>query len=244
MMKLFLSCEHGGNQVPLKYSYLFKDKRTLLNTHRGFDKGALKLFNTLQKIDDVEFSISNKITRLLVDFNRSLFRPTIFSEYTKHLESSQKKELLEKYYFPYRQNFHNKVNEVISQGDKVFHISVHAFAPEVDGKIRNTDIGILFDPKHSIERYMALFWRRTLKCIFPNLVIRYNSPFSGKPDGHVAPLRKEFGEKYVGFELELNSKHTGNLDIFYGIKKSVEKLYKLVSCDNPKTKINRQNYAV
>jgi len=36
------------------------------------------------------------------------------------------------------------------------------------------------------------FWRHTLKNIFPKLKIRYNYPFLGKPDGHVAPLRKQF----------------------------------------------------
>ena len=243
-MKLFLSCEHGGNQVPAKYRYLFKDANALLDTHRGYDKGALQLFNTLNRIKDVNYSISNKITRLLVDFNRSAFRPNLFSEFTKYLEIDKQKEILDKYYIPYRQNFYDKVCEAVSLGETVFHISVHAFAPEVDGKVRNTDIGILFDPNHSIEKYMALFWRRTLKNIFPKLSIRYNYPFQGKPDGFVAPLRKEFGTKYVGFELELNSKYKGNVKINHGIKSSVEKLFHLVNVDNPEQLINRKNYAV
>ncbi|MCL2073141.1 MAG: N-formylglutamate amidohydrolase [Marinilabiliaceae bacterium] len=243
-MKLFLSCEHAGNQVPAKYSYLFKNDFALLNTHRGYDKGAWELFKILRRIKAVDFSISNKITRLLVDLNRSSYRQNLFSEITKNIEKEIQTELLNKYYTPYRKNFSDKVADAVSKDEMVFHISVHAFAPEVDGKIRNCDIGILFDPRHSIERYMALFWRRTLKNIFPKLKIRYNYPFLGKPDGHVAPLRKQFGQKYVGFELELNSKHAGNIDINYGIKSSIERLYDLVNIDNPQEKINRQNYAV
>jgi hypothetical protein len=110
----------------------------------------------------------------------------------------------------------------------VFHVSVHAFAPEVNGKTRNTDFGILFDSTHGIEKSVAFYWRDILHEIFPTLTVRCNYPFLGKPDGMVAPLRKEFGNKYLGFELELNSKHAGNVKIYEGVKKSFETLKKKV----------------
>ena len=227
-MKLFLSCEHGGNQVPEKYNYLFENSYELLNSHNGYDNGALELFKILQTIENVEFSICNEITRLLVDCNRSITRPTLFSAFTKRLNKKEKHTILESYYYPYRNKFRKKLNDFVFRGDSVFHISVHAFAPEVDGKVRDADIGLLFNPNHGIEQWIGLYWRRILQRIFPDLKIRLNYPFMGTPDGMVAPLRKEFNKKYAGFELEMNSKHAGNIMIYNGIKESVEKLLKLI----------------
>ncbi|PTM08135.1 MAG: N-formylglutamate amidohydrolase, partial [Bacteroidetes bacterium] len=42
-MKLVLTCEHGGNQIPKQYQALFPDK-TVLQSHRGFDLGSLDVF--------------------------------------------------------------------------------------------------------------------------------------------------------------------------------------------------------
>ena len=227
-MKLFLSCEHGGNNVPPNYMDLFKDAGEMLNTHRGFDKGALPLFKILAELEEIEFSIYSETTRLLVDLNRSLFRPTLFSEFTKGLDENRRKEILKHYYFPYRNAFHEQITKVINGGDSVFHLSIHAFTPEIDGIVRNADIGLLFDPAHGIEKKVAVVWRRILQEIFPSLVIRFNYPFMGKPDGHVAPLRREFGRKYIGFEFELNSKYAGNQEIYNGIVISFNKLIKII----------------
>ena len=225
-MKLFLSCEHGGNKVPSEYTDLFKNAGEILNTHRGFDKGALPLYKDLEQNLDVEFSIYSETTRLLVDLNRSLFRPTLFSEFTKRLDDNQKSDILKHYYFPYRNIFRENILKVISEGHSVFHLSVHAFTPEINGIIRNADIGLLFDPSHGIEKRIAIIWRKILREIFPSFTIRFNYPFMGKPDGHVAPLRKEFGCKYAGFEFELNSKYAENQEIYDGIVVSLIKLTK------------------
>ena len=223
-MKLFLSCEHGGNNVPAEYADLFENAGEILNTHRGFDKGALPLFKKLAELEEVDFSIYSENTRLLVDLNRSLFRPTLFSEFTKGIDENRRNEILEHYYFPYRNAFHEQVQKAISEGDSVFHLSVHAFTPEIDGVVRNADIGLLFNPAHGIEKKIAVAWRKILQEIFPSLVIRFNYPFLGKPDGHVAPLRKEFGQKYAGFEFELNSKYAGNMAMYNDIAMSFSKL--------------------
>jgi len=40
---LLLSCEHGGNEVPPGYAALFLGQASLLDSHRGWDPGALEL---------------------------------------------------------------------------------------------------------------------------------------------------------------------------------------------------------
>ena len=42
-MRIVLTCEHGGNDIPETYKKLFPND-DLLKTHRGYDIGALDLF--------------------------------------------------------------------------------------------------------------------------------------------------------------------------------------------------------
>ncbi len=46
--------------------------------------------------------------------------------------------------------------KLISKGEKIIHISVHSFTPVLKNKIRNADIGILYNPKRSIEKNLAV----------------------------------------------------------------------------------------
>ena len=43
---VLLTCEHGGNRVPAEFARLFRGKRNLLDSHRGYDPGALELART------------------------------------------------------------------------------------------------------------------------------------------------------------------------------------------------------
>ena len=40
---LLITCEHGGNRVPHAYRNLFASASRLLQSHRGYDAGALAL---------------------------------------------------------------------------------------------------------------------------------------------------------------------------------------------------------
>ncbi len=224
-MKLFLSCEHGGNRVPENYKFLFVNASQLLETHRGYDKGAIELYNSL-KLTGFDFAISNEITRLLVDFNRSLHRRSLFSEFSGVLRKDEKLTILNKYYLPYRNLFRENAIKMAESGEFVFHISVHAFTPVLNGIERNADIGILYNPSHGIEKSLATKWKKELKFIFPDFKIRYNYPYLGKTDGHVAPLRKLLGKNYAGIEFELNSKHSESIEVREGIVQSFKELIK------------------
>lgn len=223
MTKLFLSCEHGGNQIPPIYQHLFRNAGNLLNTHRGFDNGALELYNAL-KNKGVYFSIFSETSRLLVDLNRSLHRRSLFSEFTKKLDSSVKTEILNNYYYPFRDAFFNEAKNVVEKNDNIFHVSVHAFTPVLNGVVRKADIGLLYNPAHGFEKRIAIMWKMELEKAFPDFVIRYNYPYLGKTDGHVAPLRKAFGSRYAGLEFELNSKHAGNMEVINGIVLTYKKI--------------------
>ncbi|TCO09115.1 N-formylglutamate amidohydrolase [Natronoflexus pectinivorans] len=226
-MKVFLSCEHGGNVVPPSYQSLFSDAEEVLNSHRGWDIGALELFNVLRQCES-HFSDYSVVTRLLVDLNRSLHRKTLFSEFTRNLDNAEKGQILTELYHPFRNRFFKSVSEVTAKGADVFHVSVHSFTPVLNGDVRNADIGLLYNPSHAKEKEIAGQWKLMLKRYLPHFNIRFNYPYLGKTDGHVAPLRIAFGEHYNGIEFELNNKHAGHPDVMNGIRDSLMELMKVI----------------
>ena len=218
-MKLVLTCEHGGNDIPAKYLPLFADAQEALNSHRGLDLGALDLFHHLSNL--ACFSQSNTISRLLIEINRSQGHPKLFSEFTTDLSNKEKMELIETFYFPYRFEVEKKVSELIAKGEEVLHFSVHSFTPLWKGKSRNADIGLLYDPSKPQEKSFCKNLKEKLLLQSPSLKIRYNYPYLGTADGFTTYLRKEFPKKYSGIELEVNQKFTSQNKMEPGLKTSI-----------------------
>ncbi len=207
-MKLVLSCEHGGNEIPGKYQNLFLGKEEVLKTHRGFDFGTLDLFEHLKTI--VVFSKSNSVSRLLIDCNRSLQHPKLFSEFTKDLSLSEKENIIQKYYLAYRFPIEKFIQNEIEKRNKIFHISLHSFTPELNEETRNNDIGLLYDPKRFREKELCKALKLQLLDQSPDLKIRFNYPYLGTADGFTSYLRKKFPSNYFGIELEINQALVSN----------------------------------
>ena len=47
MDAFLITCEHGGNRIPAPYRRLFRGQRALLDSHRGYDPGALVMAKAL-----------------------------------------------------------------------------------------------------------------------------------------------------------------------------------------------------
>lgn len=203
-MKFVLTCEHGGNEIPGRYRYIFKNKEEILNSHRGYDPGALDLFRSLQEIAD--FSRFNTISRLLVEVNRSQGHPQLFSEFSRNLSNEEKKDIQDLYYFPYRNSVESKIAEFMAGGEKVIHLSVHSFTPELNGEVRQADVGLLYDPKRPEEKEFCRQVKKLLRQQEETLNVRFNYPYLGKADGFTTYLRKKFPENYLGIEIEINQK--------------------------------------
>ena len=205
-MKAIITCEHGGNKIPREYFYLFKDRINILETHEGYDLGALGLAKEISKKNGDYFCYS-EISRLLVDLNRSIKHPKLFSGYTKDLNKNEKSEILKKFYFPYRKKVENLIRELISENDKIIHMSIHSFTPILKHKMRNADVGILYNPKRKAEKDFASLFKNELFLSDNNLKIRFNYPYLGISDGLTTYLKKKFNQKnYIGIEVEVNQK--------------------------------------
>jgi predicted N-formylglutamate amidohydrolase len=203
---VLITCEHGGNQIPEAYREAFAVEDEWLASHRGYDIGALELYRLLAEglADEQDYS---ETSRLLVELNRSEHHSNLFSKATKSLPKTIRENILQEHYRPYRERVEANIRKHITKGRKVLHISVHSFTPVLNGEERNTDIGLLYDPKSKAERDLSLLWKDFFKnCIF-KVSVRFNYPYKGTADGFTTYLRKQFtADSYAGIELEVNQK--------------------------------------
>lgn len=203
---ILFTCEHGGNRIPKKYAPRFAECQALLQTHRGWDPGTLLAANYFhQQVPSQLFA--SQTSRLLVDLNRSESNPALFSKLVPPPSQSQRQELIETYYRPWRQEVVDWIASQTSRGQFVRHLSLHSFTPELNDQVRTAEIGLLYDPSRAPERDFCRCWQQTIRETFPEFRVRLNYPYRGISDGHTTALRKQFSARlYSGIELEVNQR--------------------------------------
>ena len=206
MDAFLVTCEHGGNRIPAPYRRLFRGQGTLLDSHRGYDPGALLMARALAAAFRAPLVTSN-VSRLLVDLNRSIGHPQLFSAATCGAPPALRAEIVERHDRPYREEVELLVRRLVSRGRRLIHISSHSFTPKMDGNLRRADVGLLYDPSRRREAGLCARWKASLEAIAPALRVRRNYPYAGKGDGLASHLRERFPPgAYVGVELEVNQK--------------------------------------
>lgn len=203
--EFIVSCEHAAAVVPPEFSPLFRGHEKLLGSHRAFDTGAAALAAFLAgELGTVLFL--GPITRLLADLNRSPHNHRrLFSEISRNLPQPLKSQLLQAWYYPYRQAVEAAINCGTKHGRTVIHLAVHSFVPELNNHVRNADLGLLYDPCRAAEKEFCLRLAATIQNSLPTLRIRRNYPYRGSTDGFPTFLRKKFSARhYLGIELEIN----------------------------------------
>lgn len=207
-MILILTCEHGGNEIPENYKYLFQNATEILQSHRAYDPGALDVFNYLK--DLAGFSKSSTTSRLLIELNRSLHHHKLFSEFTKPLKEDEKQNLIASYYLPYRHLIESEISKHINKNELVLHLSIHSFTPRLNLMERRCDVGLLYDSQRHLEKQFAEHLKTAIKNEHPKLNVRFNYPYLGKADGLTTYLRQIYLEKYLGIEIEINQKFSNS----------------------------------
>lgn len=205
-MNILVTCEHGGNDIPKKFRQLFFDAQEVLQTHRGYDLGALSISQMLAHGLQSRL-FSSTTSRLLIDLNRSLGHAEIFSKWSKCLNKCERESLIQSYYRAYRDEVESYICSLVIQAP-VLHVSVHSFTPVFNGMPRKTDIGLLFDPERQFEKEISREWQAALQTKLPSQNIHFNLPYHGTSDGFTTYLRTRFADgNYAGIELEVNQKH-------------------------------------
>jgi predicted N-formylglutamate amidohydrolase len=199
-----ITCEHGGNRVPAPYRPLFRGQSALLNSHRGYDPGSLVMAKALAGAFTAPL-VASTVSRLLIDLNRSIGHPQLFSALTRAAPAPTRAQIVEEHYRPYRMQVERLVRQAAARGHRVIHLSSHSFTAELDGKVRGADVGLLYHPGRRGEAEACARWKETLTALAPQLRVRRNYPYAGKADGLTSHLRAHFAPSdYVGIELEVN----------------------------------------
>jgi predicted N-formylglutamate amidohydrolase len=219
---LMLTCEHASSKLPAAFKRAIPTE--VLKTHRAYDIGAVQVFRKLVKFAKPEFYCEGKFSRLFVDLNRTITNKSAFSEYYEALEASDKataakvKAQATAYWKEYRAAIEKFVELALrpsslslpklaaKSAPSVVHLGIHSFTPKLNGKVRDADIGILYDPARPQEHTYANVIKDEIKRLYPTMKVRFNYPYKGSSDGLTTTLRKKFGPRYVGIEIEINQK--------------------------------------
>ena len=202
---LILTCEHASNKLPAAFKNVVPAE--VLKTHRAYDIGAVQVFRKLVKFAKPEFFSEGKFSRLFVDLNRTITNKSAFSDYLR--DNAKAKAQATAYWTEYRTAIEKFVESALkpkTQAATIVHLGIHSFTPELNGKVRNTDIGILYDPSRPQERAYANVIKAEIKRLYPTMKVRFNYPYKGTTDGLTTTLRTKFGPKFAGIEIEINQK--------------------------------------
>ena len=207
--RLVVTCEHGGNRIPVRWRPLFARRSGLLATHRGIDRGAAPLARVIARRFRAGLHVAS-VSRLLVDLNRSPHHRQLFSRFTRALPAPERERILARHYAPYRGSVEAEITRHVARGHRVLHLSIHSFTPVLRGEVRGTDVGLLYDPSRRTEAALSRRWMGIMKALAPRRVVRRNHPYRGTADGFMVHLRQRFPDAaYAGIELEVSQKHVG-----------------------------------
>lgn len=195
-----ITCEHAGNQVPPPWDEKVAIPKRVLDSHLGIDVGVKPLAQAIAHVLEAPLYMQ-ETSRLLIECNRTLGTPKLFSRYTRSLPHADKQALVDTLYIPYREKVEHEIAALVGKGRQVIHLSIHSFTPVRRGKRREAEVGLLYDPSRPLELAFALEWQSTLRTGFK---VRRNWPYKGVDDGFTKELRKRYpATTYLGLEIEV-----------------------------------------
>lgn len=203
-LAVVVTCEHAGNELPGEWAHLFDspEARAALESHRGWDIGALDMAGMIARRLSAPL-LAWPVSRLLIESNRSLDAPDLFSSFSRGLSDTERAALVERYYRPYRSSIERLITAMVAMGHRVLHLAVHSCTDELNGVKRELELGLLFDPARLFEVEITGDVRAWFDLHAKDYRLRFNEPYLGTDDGLTSFLRTCFPDRaYAGIELE------------------------------------------
>ncbi len=196
------TCEHASPDLPAGYRGLGLGAADLAD-HVAWDIGAAPLARRLAAAFEAPL-VESGVSRLLIDCNRDLGDHDLIVAEThgvvvpgNHaLDAAEREGRIASWHRPY----HDAIDEVLAvRPAAAILVSVHSFTPELRGRRRELEVGVLYDD------HLALAGRLADEIGTTGLVVRHNEPYSGL-DGLIYSARvhgRRHRLRYV--ELEVNN---------------------------------------
>jgi predicted N-formylglutamate amidohydrolase len=217
---LIVSSEHAGHEIPEELGRLGLGE-DVLASHVAWDPGAKEVASCLASLTGAPL-FQGRYSRLVADLNRSPGTSQVVPEIAfgvrvpgnVGLGGQGRSRREERYQRPYWRSVENAVAERMprsEEGPRVLHLSIHSFTPELDGKKRSLDLGVLLDPDRPLEAYVGDRLLSSLR--EQGFDARENEPYDGRADGLVTAFRRMFdGRAYAGVEIEVSHRLLNDLD--------------------------------
>jgi predicted N-formylglutamate amidohydrolase len=203
---LVLTCEHATHEVPEHIETTPSDRKWL-KTHWGWDIGIFDVTRALARMEQAPV-VASRYSRLLCDVNRhpqqrGLVRTHIQTEPLSFNQAVDEEEVyrrLATYHAPYHRLVDECVRRQVALNRKVKLISMHSFTPELDGEVRDMEIGVLFHGRQeSYADQMAEAFRSE------GFETALNEPYSGKNNMIYSVRRHGVAHGIRHLELEIRN---------------------------------------
>jgi len=146
-----LTCDHASNHVPPQYGMLGLTADDLLR-HIAWDPGALAVARLVAAKLDATL-VEARISRLVIDCNRSLDAPDLIAEISEStpipgnvgLSQSEREARIRHTWKPYHDAVEALIKARLSEGRDTRLISIHSFSPIYKGVARPWQVGVVHD---------------------------------------------------------------------------------------------------
>jgi predicted N-formylglutamate amidohydrolase len=207
---IVLTCEHASNRLPFRARG--EDLRRVLASHWGWDPGGWALTAELSR-RLAGPAIGGRFSRLLIDLNRRVDDPTLIRAeaggialpWNRRVGPTELERRVLAYHAPYHAEVDRLILRHLARGVRPVLLSVHTFTPELDGRPRPFDIGVLY------ERHERPAWALGRALRAAGMSVRYNEPYSGLAGMMYAIDRHGSHHRLACLELEVNQERFARL---------------------------------
>ncbi len=200
---ILLVCDHASRKFPRELGTMGLDPFAR-RCHLAVDIGAGALTEALAESLGVT-AVLCEYSRLIVDCNRQLMDPGAFLEFgdgvvipgNRNLHQEDKDLRANAIYWPYHAAIDNEIQRFAELGVEPVFVSIHSFAPVMNGDSRTWEMGVLWDK----DRLTAELFINGLR--EAGYLVGDNEPYSGKApqDFTIDQHAETIGLPHVGIEI-------------------------------------------
>ena len=203
--KIILTCEHADFKTPTFIDTSERVPLSIRKSHLGWDQGAFSLAKNISNNISCELFFY-PYSRLYIDANRNVAKKSI-SPLMGNLSHPHTTKLL-KMSQAYRDKIYKSVELSLKKKQSIFIFSIHSFVPKWKGKVRNTDIGILYRTHINKEQQLANSCKKILSNENSKLKIHKNLPYRGHTECFLNDLLDHYYKSKIinGLFFEFNQR--------------------------------------